>query len=293
MSSSHRSVRGWRCIAHRRKALALCGAVLVLAAQAASVSEQDLALQRDSMATHSAGGSALDRALRVDTSAGQRNLDLLLEAHTAGEAPAVSAPPPVGPPSARRSAALLPQVPGQMQAPVATSDVTSAATSAAAPTAGLEVALPDAAPHLPAVADPGVVAQREWLGAAPGGVGLDGRSGQPIFAGVPQAMDTGNMPQRTDFGMGRDTDAEVPITAVLGLVHGLREYRYWLLAGLAVVGLMAAGIQAFARRSALRQPLPPEPDSMPTEPHHSRSHRRRRRRSSSGGSGNSRDSGSC
>jgi hypothetical protein len=93
-----------------RTALAgVWGGLLVLGAHAAPVQESSDLLQRQDAAAPTAAGKTLDRALSVDAHIGQRNLDLLLESRSAGEAvEGGAAPPGAGELPARRAAALPP-----------------------------------------------------------------------------------------------------------------------------------------------------------------------------------------
>ncbi len=239
MSHLHLAPCCARRVVFSRKALVLlCGGTLMLAPQAALVSAPDDLLQGNGLAASSAGGSVLQRSLTVDTQSGQRNLDLLLEARTAGAAVGAAEPSP------GRASALLPAAPPRLLS----ADSTDAAM------------------------------QRQWLGVAPGGVGLGGRAEQDDMPGAPMAVDgLGRSRPLPDSEAGQDTDAGLRGTAIMDLARVLREYRYWLVGALAGVGLLAASRQAFGRRSPPRQPVWLDPAVHTTAQDRSRSRRRQRR----------------
>ena len=191
--------------------------MLGLGVQAASVQAATDLLHPAPGAATATGGKTLERALEVDTTTGQRNLDLLLESRGARDAAATAAQRP-GELPAKRQALTVPP---------------SQATAA--------IVAPDSRPPLPlglqagetaaAVDTPATVTRREWLGggapsgpaAGPGGAdpGPDRRAGG----------DVGHVPE-----------------AVREALRFLREQRYWLLGGLALVAAAVAGLQAYARR---------------------------------------------
>lgn len=224
-------------------ALALSGGGLLAAAQAASVQEPADLLQRPDAAAPTAGGTTLDRALSVDTHAGQRNLGLLLEARGADDVP--------GDAGARRATAL-PQ---------------PARAAAAATAAGL-TAVPGPTPGA-GLPEPAV--QREWLGAMPGAA-----ADSPGLLATPVAAADG-----ADLGLpssGGDAAHEIDPALRGALVRDtvafLREHRYWLLGALAGVAVAVAGGQAWLRRTG------DSPERRAERLGEQRSARRTRRRSS-------------
>ena len=239
-------------------AAVLAGAV---AAQAASLPDDASLLQpRDPRAAtvgagwpgQAAAGSgsgldlpALDRALRIDTSPGQRNLDLLLEARGSAD--------PAGDPLARRRTDL--------PAPV-----DAAAATAATPASPPASAVPRA-PLVALAAEAGLMAQggsggggggagtgssgdgpstrREWMGAI-GGV-VDNPS---LLAGHArtQRLDAAATGDERRPGRGAPT-YQIPLLGELReLVELLRENRFWVLGGLVLLALSAASLQAATRR---------------------------------------------
>ncbi len=210
----------------RSALLGLGGCLLALGVLAATVRAPDAPL----LPQGSAGSSTLERALSLDASTGPADLDLLLDARSAADdAPAGATP------GARRLQARRPTLP-QVLVDAATAEPGQPPLPAAL---GLQAGDGSAAP-------PVAGGQREWLGAAP--AGLAGGS-------TAQGLGYRTMAAGTDFGPARGADdaarkgpdAEIP-AALRELLLFLREQRFWLLGGLALVAAIVAGLQAYARR---------------------------------------------
>ncbi len=200
-------------------------AVLALGAQAAAVHEPSDLLQRSPGAPAATGSKTLERALEVDTSTGQRNLDLLLEARGADEA-AANAPPRAGDPPAKRQALRLPSP--QMSEAIASPD------------GRLPLPLGLQTPELAGAADTAAVAtRREWLGGGPAGPSSAQSLGQD-FGDLSPPRTPGHTANGGDLGRLPESVQEV--------LQFLREQRYWLLGGSALLVVVVAGMQAYARR---------------------------------------------
>jgi hypothetical protein len=217
---------GLRLRPHPPALVALTAAVLALGAQAASVQEPSGLLHPAPGAATATGGKTLERALEVDTSTGQRNLDLLLESRGTGDAAAAAAQRP-GELPAKRQASTVP--PSQETAAIGTPDGRLPLPL------GLQTS--EAAG---AVDTPATVARREWLGG--------GAPSQPSGQSGPSAP--GSSPDGVDPGPAPRADGDVgPVPeAVREALRFLREQRYWLLGGLVLAAVVAAGLQAYARR---------------------------------------------
>ena len=162
--------------------------------------------------------STLERALTVDTNTSQRNLDLLLDARRAGDA-AGTAP-------LRRG-----EIPDNRRAlPVAE------------PRGNL---VPLGLQGQDSVTAPGAAERREWLNTSPTGRLSDMPSRSQASARV------GGEPQG-QTGMAdrvRPPGDTGELAELVGdTVQFLRDHRFWLLGGLVLLALLAASLQAIARR---------------------------------------------
>lgn len=202
-----------------------CAALLALGAHAASVQESTDLLQRAAGAPVATGGKTLERALEVDTNTGQRNLDLLLEARGADEA-AAAVPQRAGEPPAKRQTLKLPppQVPVAMSSPDGNPP----------PPLGLQT------PEMAGAADTaGLANRREWLGGGSAG-SVSGQSAGQGFGDFGSSRAAGQAASHGDPGRLPEVVREA--------LRFLREQRYWLLGGMALLAVVVAGLQAYARR---------------------------------------------
>lgn len=207
-----------RCTTHRpvwlRHLPWLAWAWLALGVQAATVDVPVDLLQVGGGMTAPAAG-ALERALTIDTSTSQRNLDLLLEARRAGETV-----------SPMRSGGL----PAQPQA-----------LPAVQPRGNL---VPLGLQSQDSVTAPGAAERREWQGGAPGRA----PAGPPgSHAGLTGAGHDTATPGRAGGAEGAPAPARIVL--VLDSVRDfVRDNRFELLTGVALLALAGAGMQALARR---------------------------------------------
>ena len=173
----------------------------------------------DAVRLHGSGpattASVLERALTIDTNTSQRNLDLLLDARRAGD---VISPMRVA------------GTPGQ---PLALPALQPRGTLVPL---GLQVQ--------DSVTAPGVAERREWVGGAPAGT----QSGLPGGrAGMGNADADTAGPRRA--GQGADPGERLPIFQWMDEVRAfVRDNRVEVLAGVTVLLVGAAALQALARR---------------------------------------------
>jgi|JI10StandDraft_1071094.scaffolds.fasta_scaffold313470_3 hypothetical protein len=200
-----------------RCAEVLAGLVCLTVAARAAMVQEPVDLLRLDNGLSARGGSALERALTVDTNTSQLNLDLLLDARRAGEA--------TGSVAARSGA-------------VPTDRPTLPMAESRRTLVPLGLQLQDS------VTAPGGTERREWHASTPAAMlaGMHGANGRIVVGDRDPARagqeDNGN----TDaaLGLGAQMMAET--------VQFLRENRFWLLGGVGVLALALAALQAFARR---------------------------------------------
>jgi hypothetical protein len=194
-----------------QRSLALLACVCVAGGAQAATVEDSVDLLRLHADTATPATSTLERALTIDTNAGQRNLDLLLQARQAGEtaSPVRGAAPPALP-AVQPRGTLVPL--------------------------GLQ--------SQDSVTAPGAAERREWLTNGPVNMPAGLSGGQVGGRGGWQEV----ADPRLD---GRRADAAAPGRAsqlLGGTLQFLRENRFWLLGCIVLLALGAASMQSLARR---------------------------------------------
>ena len=163
--------------------------------------------------------STLERALTVDTNTSQRNLDLLLDARRAGDA-AGAATLRTGEMPDKQRALPVAEARGNL--------------------------VPLGLQGQDSVTAPGATERREWLSTAPTGslADMPGRSQAGARAGGGHLDGQAGRADRPRTSGEADELAEW----VANTMQFLREHRFWLLGGLALLALLAASLQAIAQR---------------------------------------------